>query len=35
MGTPDDVADVAEFFAGDLSGFVSGQFLLVRGGWPA
>jgi len=32
MGTPDDVADVAEFFAGDLSSFVSGQLLLVSGG---
>jgi 3-oxoacyl-[acyl-carrier protein] reductase len=27
-----DVADVAEFFASDLSGFVSGQHLLVNGG---
>jgi 3-oxoacyl-[acyl-carrier protein] reductase len=26
-----DVADVAEFFASDLSGFVSGQHLLVNG----
>jgi len=32
MGTPDDVADVAEFFAGGLSSFVSGQLLLVSGG---
>ncbi len=32
MGTPDDVANVAEFFASDLSGFVSGQLLLVSGG---
>lgn len=32
MGTPEDVADVAEFFAGKLSGFVSGQQLLVSGG---
>jgi 3-oxoacyl-[acyl-carrier protein] reductase len=32
MGTPDDVADVAEFFASDLSSFVSGQLLLVSGG---
>lgn len=32
MGTPEDVADVAEFFASDLSGFVSGQLLLVSGG---
>jgi 3-oxoacyl-[acyl-carrier protein] reductase len=28
----DDVADIAEFFASDLSGFVSGQHLLVNGG---
>jgi 3-oxoacyl-[acyl-carrier protein] reductase len=27
MGTPDDVADIAEFFAGELSGFVSGRAL--------
>lgn len=27
-----DVADIAEFFASDLSGFVSGQHLLVNGG---
>jgi 3-oxoacyl-[acyl-carrier protein] reductase len=32
MGTPEDVANVAEFFAGELSGFVSGQQLLVSGG---
>lgn len=32
MGTPDDVANVAEFFASELSGFVSGQLLLVSGG---
>lgn len=32
MGTPADVANVAEFFAGELSGFVSGQQLLVSGG---
>ncbi len=25
MGTPEDVANVAEFFAGELSAFVSGQ----------
>jgi 3-oxoacyl-[acyl-carrier protein] reductase len=35
MGTPQDVADIAEFFAGDLSGFVSGQSLLVSGGGAA
>lgn len=28
----DDVADIAEFFASDLAGFVSGQHLLVNGG---
>jgi 3-oxoacyl-[acyl-carrier protein] reductase len=27
-----DVADIAEFFASDLAGFVSGQHLLVNGG---
>lgn len=32
LGTPEDVANVAEFFAGKLSGFVSGQQLLVSGG---
>jgi 3-oxoacyl-[acyl-carrier protein] reductase len=32
MATPADIADVAEFFASDLSGFVSGQQLLVSGG---
>jgi 3-oxoacyl-[acyl-carrier protein] reductase len=31
MGTPQDVADIAEFFAGDLSAFVSGQTLVVSG----
>jgi 3-oxoacyl-[acyl-carrier protein] reductase len=30
-----DVADAAEYFAGDLSAFVSGQHLLVSGGGPA
>ncbi len=35
MGTPEDVANVAEFFAGELSSFVSGQQLLVSGGAPA
>jgi 3-oxoacyl-[acyl-carrier protein] reductase len=34
MGTPDDVANVAEYLAGDLA-FVSGQHLLVTGGAPA
>lgn len=32
MGTLEDIANVAEFFAGDLSAFVSGQHLLVSGG---
>jgi 3-oxoacyl-[acyl-carrier protein] reductase len=32
MGTPNDVANVAEFFAGELSSFVSGQQLLISGG---
>lgn len=33
-GTPADVADAAEFFAGELSGWISGQSLLVSGGAP-
>jgi len=32
MGTVEDVANVAEFFASELSSFVSGQQLLVSGG---
>jgi 3-oxoacyl-[acyl-carrier protein] reductase len=32
MGRPEDVADAAEYFAGDLAGWVSGQHLLVSGG---
>jgi 3-oxoacyl-[acyl-carrier protein] reductase len=32
MGTAEDVADMAEFFAGDLSSFVSGQNLCITGG---
>lgn len=32
MGTLEDVANVAEFFASDLSAFVSGQQLLISGG---
>ncbi len=32
MGSLEDVANVAEFFASDLSSFVSGQQLLVSGG---
>ena len=35
MGTVDDVADAAEYLAGDLAGFVSGQHLLISGGAPA
>ncbi|MEU4606246.1 SDR family oxidoreductase [Kribbella sp. NPDC023972] len=35
MGTVDDAADAAEFLAGDLAGFISGQRLLVSGGAPA
>lgn len=32
LTTVQDVADIAEFFASDLAGFVSGQHLLVNGG---
>ncbi|MFD2370086.1 SDR family oxidoreductase [Brevibacillus sp. GCM10020057] len=32
LGTLDDVANVAEFFASDLSSYVSGQRLLISGG---
>jgi 3-oxoacyl-[acyl-carrier protein] reductase len=32
MGTAEDVADAAEYFAGDLSSFVSGQNLCITGG---
>jgi 3-oxoacyl-[acyl-carrier protein] reductase len=32
MGTVNDVADAAEYFAGHLSSFVSGQHLLLSGG---
>jgi 3-oxoacyl-[acyl-carrier protein] reductase len=35
MGTLDDVADAAEYLAGPLAGFVSGQHLLLSGGGPA
>lgn len=35
MGKPEDVANVAEFFAGELASFVSGQQLLVSGGASA
>ena len=32
IGTLDDVSRVMEFFAGPLSGFVTGQTLIVDGG---
>lgn len=32
IGIPEDVANVTEFFASDLSSFVSGQYLLLSGG---
>jgi 3-oxoacyl-[acyl-carrier protein] reductase len=35
MGRPSDVADAAEYLAGELSRFVSGQHLLISGGAPA
>ncbi|MCU1374066.1 MAG: family oxidoreductase [Actinomycetia bacterium] len=35
MGTVADVADAAEYLAGGLAGFVSGQHLLLSGGAPA
>ncbi|MFZ4122454.1 MAG: SDR family oxidoreductase [Caulobacterales bacterium] len=35
MGTMNDVADVAEFLAGPLAGFISGQHLLISGGAPS
>ena len=35
MGTMEDVANAAEYLAGELSGFVSGQHLLISGGAPA
>ena len=35
MGTMEDVANAAEYLAGDLSAFVSGQHLLISGGAPA
>jgi hypothetical protein len=31
MGTPNNVSDAAEYFAGDLAAFVSGQHLFVTG----
>ena len=35
LGTPNDVANAAEYLAGDLAAFVSGPHLLVTGGAPA
>jgi len=35
MGTPEDVANAAVFFASDESSFVTGQNLGVDGGWSA
>jgi 3-oxoacyl-[acyl-carrier protein] reductase len=35
MGMPNDVANTAEYLAGNLVAFVSGQHLLVTGGAPA
>ena len=35
MGTLDDIADAAEFLAGDKAGFISGPYLLLSGGGPA
>jgi len=35
MGSVNDVADVVEFFAGNLSRWVSGRQLLVSGGAPS
>lgn len=32
LGRPDDAADAAEYFAGELSAYVSGQALLLSGG---
>ncbi|MET9448008.1 SDR family NAD(P)-dependent oxidoreductase [Streptomyces cinerochromogenes] len=34
IGTPTDVADAAEYFAGDLAAWVSGTTLAVTGGLP-
>ncbi len=34
-GTPDDIAKVVEFFASDMSSFVTGQCLAVTGGMPS
>jgi 3-oxoacyl-[acyl-carrier protein] reductase len=32
LGTPDDVADAAEYFVSPLARWVSGQHLLITGG---
>jgi NAD(P)-dependent dehydrogenase (short-subunit alcohol dehydrogenase family) len=34
MGTPEDIAGPALFFASDLSSYVTGQILCVAGGQP-
>jgi 3-oxoacyl-[acyl-carrier protein] reductase len=33
-GTPEDIARVALFFASELSGYVTGQYIVVGGGMP-
>jgi 3-oxoacyl-[acyl-carrier protein] reductase len=35
MGEPDDVAKVVQFFASDLSAYVTGQCVAVTGGMPS
>ena len=35
MATVKDVADAVEYLTGELSGYVSGQHLLLSGGAPA